>query len=114
MGSAQQLVIDSSLSAVHVKAGETAEPKNYILSVGGLDETQVDVQIVIGKFSGTDSTPKMTITITNSPKDKDTKEKLFSLNVEFTASIESRKEKKTTDVKTVTWSFYRLSVKQAS
>ena len=100
--------------AVLVKSGETSD-KTYQLSVSNMDETLVDVKTVIGVFSNSDQTPKMTMTITNHPEETDKeKDKLFSVNVEFTASIESRKEKKTMDFKTVTWNFYRFAIKQAA
>lgn len=110
--SASELLAYSSKTAVLGEKNEKDYHLNVEVSDETISETLVDIKSVIDVFSVSEATPKLTMTITNHP-DPDKDNKLFSINLEFTASIEERKEKKTTDVKIVTWNFYRLSVKQA-
>ena len=115
-GSVEKLFSDISKSAILIGKGSSGPyKKDYQLSVNGSEtETLVDIESSIEKFEGT-NTPILKMKITNSPAESDKeKDKLFSIDVEFTASIESRKEKKKKDVQRVTWSFYRLSVLQAA
>ena len=115
-GSVKKLFSDISKSAILISKGSTGPyTQEYQLSVSGSEtETLVDIDSSVEKFNDT-NTPVLKMIITNHPADSDKeKDKLFSIDLEFTASIESRKEKKKKDVQKVTWSFYRLSIVQAA
>ena len=116
-GDVSKLLSEISKSAVLVSKASPPDDspveKDYQLSVGSMEETLVDIESSIEKFGGT-GTPVIKLRITNHPADTDKeKDKLFSIDLELTASIEYRKEeKKSKDVQKVTWSFYRLSIGQ--
>ena len=115
-GSVKKLFSVISKSAILISKGAPGPyQQDYQLSVSGSEtETLVDIESSVEKFDDT-NTPVLKMIITNHPADSDKeKDKLFSIDLEFTASIESHKEKKKKDVQKVTWSFYRLSIVQAA